>query len=130
MRPRSLSPLTETVLIRMTPEQRAAFNALGGAVWVRAMIVRHKDEIPPEQPKEPPVPAKINPYPPLESVENPTVGTHQAAYYLNRKAQTMRSWASCKEDAPIKPIRLYGRLAWPVAAIREVLQAKPKEVKE
>ena len=38
MRPRSLSPLTETVLIRMTPEQRAAFNALGGAVWVRAMI--------------------------------------------------------------------------------------------
>ena len=38
MRPRSLSPLTETVLIRMTPEQRAAFNALGGAVWVRAML--------------------------------------------------------------------------------------------
>ena len=38
MRPRSLSPLTETVLIRMTPEQRVAFNALGGAVWVRAMI--------------------------------------------------------------------------------------------
>ena len=38
MRPRSLSPLTETVLIRMTPEQRAAFNSLGGAVWVRAMI--------------------------------------------------------------------------------------------
>ena len=48
MRPRSLSPLTETVLIRMTPEQRAAFNALGGAVWVRAMIDAMKQAKPKE----------------------------------------------------------------------------------
>ena len=29
---------TEAVLIRLTPEQKAAYQAQGGAAWVRAMI--------------------------------------------------------------------------------------------
>jgi hypothetical protein len=64
-------------------------------------------------------------YPPLEQVTRPTVPTDQAAYYLNRKPQTMRAYA-CLENGPIRPIRINGRLAWPVAAIRELLEGGAK----
>lgn len=60
------------------------------------------------------------PFPPLEFVTSPTVITEQAAYYLNRKPQTMRAWA-CLENGPLRPIRICGRLAWPVAEIRALL---------
>lgn len=59
-------------------------------------------------------------YPPLEAVNRPTVTTEQAGYYLNRRPQTMRCWA-CREDGPIRPLRINGRLAWPVAELRRVL---------
>ena len=58
---------------------------------------------------------------PLAQVTNPTVPTDAAAYYLNRKSQTLRVWA-CFENAPIRPIRINGRLAWNVAEIRNLLQ--------
>lgn len=57
---------------------------------------------------------------PLAQVSNPTVQTDAAAYYLNRKPQTMRQWA-CLENGPIRPIRINGRLAWPVDQIRSLL---------
>jgi len=57
---------------------------------------------------------------PLAQVTNPTVPTDAAAYYLNRKSQTLRAWA-CFENAPIRPIRINGRLAWKVADIRTLL---------
>jgi hypothetical protein len=57
---------------------------------------------------------------PLEQVTNPTVPTAPAAYYLDRMPQTLRNWA-CFENGPIRPIRINGRLAWPVAAIRSLL---------
>ncbi len=59
-------------------------------------------------------------FPPLESVTRPTVPTEQAAYYLNRRPQTCRAWA-CLENGPIRPIRISGRLAWPVSELRRVL---------
>lgn len=59
-------------------------------------------------------------FPPLEKVNRPTVPTEQAAYYLNRKPQTLRTWA-CLENGPIRPIRISGRLAWPVADIRKLV---------
>lgn len=59
-------------------------------------------------------------YPPLERVNRPTVPTEQAAYYLNRKPQTLRTWA-CLENGAIRPIRINGRLAWPVEEIRKLL---------
>lgn len=59
-------------------------------------------------------------FPPLELVNRPTVSTEQAAYYMNRRPQTMRGWA-CLENGPIRPIRVNGRLAWPVAAIKAAL---------
>lgn len=59
-------------------------------------------------------------FPPLEQVTRPTVPTDAAAYYLNRQPQTLRSWAST-EHGPIRPLRINSRLAWPVAAIRALL---------
>ena len=59
-------------------------------------------------------------YPPLALVNRPTVPTEQAAYYLNRRPQTLRAWA-CLENGPLRPHRVMGRLAWNVAEIRAVL---------
>ena len=59
-------------------------------------------------------------YPALETVTSPTVDTAAAAFYLNRKPQTLRCHA-CHEDGPIRPLRINGRLAWPVAELRRVL---------
>jgi hypothetical protein len=64
------------------------------------------------------VPSILPPrFPPLELVTAPNIPTDQAAYYLNRKPQTLRKYA-CLENGPIRPIRINGRLAWPVAGIR------------
>lgn len=57
---------------------------------------------------------------PLELETRPTVGTAAAAHYLNRRPQTMRGWA-CLQTGPLRPVRIHGRLAWPVAEIRRVL---------
>ena len=59
-------------------------------------------------------------FPTLESVTSPTVDTAAAAFYLNRRPQTLRVYA-CTENGPIRPLRIHGRLAWPVARLREVL---------
>ncbi len=67
----------------------------------------------------------VNQFPPLEQVNRPAIPTDAAAHYLNRKPQTLRSWA-CLENGPIRPIRINGRLAWPVAAIRELLEGGTK----
>lgn len=48
------------------------------------------------------------------------VDTATAAFHLNRQPQTLRGWA-CKEDGPLRPLRVHGRLAWPVAELRRVL---------
>ena len=53
---------------------------------------------------------EVNIYPPLEQENRSHVLTHQTAYYLNRKDQTLRAWA-CFENGPIRPIRINGRLA-------------------
>jgi hypothetical protein len=49
------------------------------------------------------------------------VDTACAAYHLGRKPQTLRVWAS-SENGPLRPVRVNGRLAWPVADIRRVLR--------
>ena len=59
-------------------------------------------------------------FPPLELVNRPTVPTEQAAHYLLRRPQTLREWA-CREHGPIRPVRVNGRLGWPVAGIKAVL---------
>jgi hypothetical protein len=59
-------------------------------------------------------------HPTLESVTRPTVDTAAAAYYLNRQPQTLRCWA-VYQDGAINPIRISGRLAWPVSELKRVL---------
>lgn len=63
-------------------------------------------------------------FPTLESVTRPTVDTAAAAYYLNRRPQTLRGWACLENNGPLRPIRIHGRLAWNVADIRRVLGVK------
>jgi hypothetical protein len=46
--------------------------------------------------------------------------TAEAAAHLNRADQTMRLWAS-RENGPLRPLRINGRLAWPVADIKRLL---------
>jgi hypothetical protein len=58
---------------------------------------------------------------PLEFERRTHVDTACAAYHLGRKPQTMRVWAST-EQGPIRPVRINGRLSWPVAEIRRLLE--------
>lgn len=60
-------------------------------------------------------------YPPLDQVNRPAITTDEAAHYLNRKSQTLRTWA-CYENGPILPIRINGRLAWQVSEIKALLK--------
>jgi hypothetical protein len=59
-------------------------------------------------------------FPPLDRETRVAVDTATAAYHLNRQPQTLRGWA-CHEDGPLRPVRVHGRLAWPVAELRRVL---------
>lgn len=57
---------------------------------------------------------------PLALEKRVALPTHEAAAQLNRAQQTLRLWAM-REDGPIRPLRINGRLAWPVAELRRVL---------
>ena len=46
--------------------------------------------------------------------------TDEAAFIINRKPQTLRRWA-CVGDGPIRPIRQFGRLGWPVSELAKML---------
>lgn len=51
--------------------------------------------------------------------------TAPAAAAINRQPQTLRKWASTN-TGPIRPLRINGRLAWPVAALRTLLEGGAK----
>ena len=61
-----------------------------------------------------------SPYPPLALETRHAVETNCAGFHLGRAAQTLRIW-SCKQNGPLRPIRVNGRLAWPVSEIRRLL---------
>lgn len=48
------------------------------------------------------------------------LSTKDAAQYLNRRPQTLRKWAAY-ENGPIRPVRINGRLMWPIAALERLL---------
>ncbi|CAI8974544.1 Helix-turn-helix domain-containing protein [Pseudomonas sp. IT-P74] len=56
----------------------------------------------------------------LDAIDRPTLTTAEAAHFLNRKQQTLRNWA-IRNDGPVKCARIGGRLAWPTAAVRALL---------
>lgn len=60
---------------------------------------------------------------PLEQEKRSILSTPDAAYHLNRAQQTLRLWAM-RENGPIRPLRVNGRLAWPVSELRRVLQVQ------
>lgn len=57
---------------------------------------------------------------PLALEKRSALPTFEAAYHLSRAQQTLRLWAM-RNDGPVKCLRINGRLAWPVAGIKEVL---------
>jgi len=59
---------------------------------------------------------------PLAQEPRSAITTAEAARHLNRAEQTLRVWAM-REDGPGRPIRVNGRLAWPVAELRRILGA-------
>jgi hypothetical protein len=58
-------------------------------------------------------------YPPLAEVTRPNLKTEEAAFYLNRRPQTLRAWA-CLENFPagLRCKRIGGMLAWPTVEIK------------
>jgi len=62
-------------------------------------------------------------YTPLDRETRSNLPTFEAAFHLNRQQQTLRAWA-CLENGPLRPIRVHGRLAWPVSEIKRLLEAQ------
>lgn len=59
----------------------------------------------------------------LTALDNETravLPTPEAALHLNRAQQTLRLWAM-RGNGPTHPLRINGRLAWPVSELRRVL---------
>lgn len=59
----------------------------------------------------------------LERETRANLPTPEAAYHLNRAEQTLRLWAM-RENGPLRPIRVNGRLAWPVSDLRRILNVQ------
>ena len=59
-------------------------------------------------------------FPAIETETRSHVETACAAFHLNRRPQTMRVWATYETGA-IRPVRINGRLAWPVEEIKRLL---------
>lgn len=57
---------------------------------------------------------------PLAAETRTALPTPEAAAHLGRSAQTLRVWA-CRQSGPLQPLRVNGRLAWPVAELRRLL---------
>lgn len=58
----------------------------------------------------------------LELETRTLLSTSEAAFHLNRQPQTLREWAY-RDHGPLRPVRVNGRLGWPVAELRKLLGA-------
>ena len=56
----------------------------------------------------------------LEHETRATLPTPEAAFHLNRAQQTMRLWAM-RQDGPLQPRRINGRLAWCTSDIKRLV---------
>ena len=57
---------------------------------------------------------------PLAQETRATLPTNEAAFHLNLACQTMRIYA-CKENGPLRPLRVNGRLHWKTEDLRRLL---------
>ncbi|PZO14842.1 MAG: hypothetical protein DCF26_14435 [Burkholderiales bacterium] len=62
-------------------------------------------------------------FPPLSLETRTHISTAHCAFLLNRKPQTLRVW-SLRSKGPLQPIRVHGRLAWPVSGIKQLLKLR------
>ena len=58
---------------------------------------------------------------PLAQETRATLPTSEAAYHLNRAQQTLRLWAMRDSIAPLRPLRVNGRLAWRVSDLKRLM---------
>lgn len=57
---------------------------------------------------------------PLASEARAALPTREAALHLGRAPHTLLVW-SMNGSGPIRPVKINGRLAWPVAELRRLL---------
>ncbi len=79
----------------------------------------HKSQLDDTQPIQARAQPKLE-FLPLELETHPTLSTAATAYYLRKARQTLRIWA-CKENGPIRPIRVGAHLHWKTSDIRKLL---------
>jgi len=60
---------------------------------------------------------------PLAKEPRSHLPTSEAAMHLGREPDTLRSWAH-SGTGPVAPTRVSGRLLWPVAQLRKVINGK------
>ncbi len=85
---------------------------------IQALFSQFLAQLPPAQLEQ--LTRKSDGFPDIRTESRTHVKTAIAAYWLGRQEQTMRGWAS-SESGPLRPIRVSGKLAWPVADIRRLL---------
>lgn len=121
----SLAALADTAATALEAAAKAlrVYSAALAALESRLAVVEDKLEaLASERPTNT---AKSSTIPPaIELEELSHVDTATAARWLNRKPQTLRSYA-CLEDGPLRPLRVAGRLAWAVDDIRRILALMP-----
>ena len=65
-------------------------------------------------------------FPPLAQETRSHITTAHAAFLLGRQCQTLRIWSCYETKGPLRPVRVNGRLAWPVSEIKRVLFGSQK----
>jgi len=63
-------------------------------------------------------------WPPLEQQTKPILTTEEAAYYTNRRPQTLRAWHCLQPAGVPRALNLNGRLAWKTNDIRAWLNGE------
>lgn len=58
----------------------------------------------------------------LDAEARAVISTAEAAAHLSRAPQTLRMWA-CRQNGPIVPVRINGRLGWKVSDLRRLVGA-------
>ncbi len=85
---------------------------------IQALFSQFLAQLPPAQLDQ--LTRKSDGFPDIRTESRTHVATDIAAHWLGRQNQTLRGWA-CLENGPLRPIRVAGKLAWPVAEIRRLL---------
>lgn len=88
------------------------------------LLAGEPDQVLPRPPEKLSQAKRLSPeraYPDINSETLLRIPTDQAAHYLLRRPQTLRIWAMRDGVGPIRPIRINGRLAWPLHDIKRLL---------